>query len=254
MEALTAVFLVATGFVGGIITAVVGGSSIICFPAMLAAGLPPVVASASNTVAVVPASLIAAYSDTGRAPTWSTEVLGLALVGFAGSALGAMLLVALPSTVFVTVVPILVGMATLLFAFGDRPKTSRWRRFGTDQSRSVSKPLLFAPVAIYGGYFGAGMGVMTLAILGVSGSNDHRATNALKNLLNVLANVVAIGIYIVHGIVAWPETTAMMAGALVGGFVGGRSMRFLPPQLFRALVVGMGAILTVVFAWRYWMA
>jgi uncharacterized membrane protein YfcA len=253
MDALTAFFLTGTGFVGGIITAVVGGSSIICFPAMLAAGLPPIVASASNTVAVVPASLIAAYSDTGRTPTWSTEVLGLALVGFVGSALGAMLLVTLPSTVFVAVVPVLIAVATLLFAFGERLKTSGWRAW-TERSRSVSKPLLFAPVAIYGGYFGAGMGVMTLAILGVSGSDDHRATNALKNLLNVLANVVAIGIYIVHGLVAWPETTAMMAGALVGGFVGGRSMRFLPAQLFRALVVGMGAILTVVFAWRYWMA
>ena len=72
---------------------------------------------------------------------------------------------------------------------------------------------------------------MTLAILGLSGPGDHRTTNALKNLLNVLANVVAIGIYIVHGIVAWPETTAMMAGALLDGFVGGRSMRFLPAPL-----------------------
>ena len=69
----------------------------------------------------------------------------------------------------------------------------------------------------------------------------------------MLAKVVAIGIYIVYGIVAWPETAAMMAGALVGGFVGGRSMRFLPAQEFRVLVVGMGAILTIVFAWRYWM-
>src|SRR3954454_15957872 len=220
MEALTAVFLVATGFLGGIITAVVGGSSIICFPAMLAVGLPPIVASASNTVAVVPASLIAAYSDTGRAPIWSTEVLALALVGFMGSALGAMLLVALPSTVFVAVVPILIAVATLLFAFGERLKKG-WD-IGTDQTRTVPKPLLFAPVAIYGGYFGAGMGVMTLAILGVNGSEDHRSTNALKNLLNFLTNVVAIGIYIGHGIVAWPETTAMLAGALIGGFVGGR--------------------------------
>ena len=96
------------------------------------------------------------------------------------------------------------------------------------------------------------MGVMTLAILGVSGTDDHRATNALKNLLNVLSNVVGIAIYIGHGIVAWPETIAMMTGSLLGGFVGGRSMRFLPADLFRVLVVGMGAILTVVFAWRYW--
>src|SRR3954453_20124445 len=142
MDALTAFFLTGTGFVGGIITAVVGGSSIICFPAMLAAGLPPIVASASNTVAVVPASLIAAYSDTGRAPTWSTEVLALALVGFMGSAFGAMLLVILPATVFVTVVPILIAIATLLFAFGERLKTSGWC-IGTDRSRSVTKTLLF---------------------------------------------------------------------------------------------------------------
>src|SRR3954469_8759663 len=141
MHALTAFFLTGTGFLGGIITAVVGGSSIICFPAMLAAGLPPIVASASNTVAVVPASLIAAYSDTGRAPILSAEVLALALVGFVGSALGAMLLVALPSTVFVAVVPILIAVATLLFAFGERLKTSvRWGA-GANQSASVPKPL-----------------------------------------------------------------------------------------------------------------
>ena len=82
------------------------------------------------------------------------------------------------------------------------------------------------------------------AILGVSGTDDHRATNALKNLLNVLSNVVGIAIYIGHGIVAWPETMAMMTGSLLGRFVGGRSMRFLPADLFHALVVGMGAILT----------
>ena len=254
MDAITALFLGTTGFLGGIITAVVGGSSIICFPAMLAAGLPPIVASASNTTAVVPAHLIAAYSDTGRAPAWSREVLALALVGFLGSALGAMLLVALPSTVFVTVVPILIGLATLLFAFGERFRAMLKQRPSSPESGQVSKLLLFVPVAVYGGYFGAGMGVMTLAILGVSGTEDHRATNALKNLLNVLANVVGIAIYIAHGIVAWPETTAMMAGALIGGFVGGRSMRFLPAQLFRIFVVGMGVILTIVFAWRYWNA
>jgi uncharacterized membrane protein YfcA len=112
-----------------------------------------------------------------------------------------MLLVALPSTVFVAVVPTLIAVATLLFAFGERLESLGWR-VRTDRSRSVAKPLLFAPVATYAGYFGAGMGVMTLAILGLSGPGDHRTTNALKNLLNVLANVVAIAIYIGHGIVA----------------------------------------------------
>ena len=158
----------------------------------------------------------------------------------------------LPSTVFVTVVPILIAVLTLLFAFGERLKTSGWR-VGTDRSCSVPKPLLFAPVAIYGGYFGAGMGVMTLAIPGAQRpwrSSDHKPSEKPAERAR---ERLAIAIYIVYGIVAWPETTAMMAGALVGGFVGGRSMRFLPAQLSRALVVGMGAILTVVFEWRYWM-
>jgi uncharacterized membrane protein YfcA len=127
MDPLTTLFLGGTGFLGGIITAVVGGSSIICFPAMLAAGLPPVVASASNTTAVVPASLIAAYSDSGRAPTWSTEVLGLALVGFVGSALGAMLLVVLPSTVFVAIRAKIEGKQQAGPRTTDRPKTTARR-------------------------------------------------------------------------------------------------------------------------------
>jgi uncharacterized membrane protein YfcA len=252
MDAFTALFLGTTGLLGGVITAIVGGSSLICFPAMLAAGLPPIVASASNTTAVVPASLIAAYSDTGRTPSWSARIFVLTLIGFVGSAVGALLLIALPERVFVAAVPILIGLATVLFAWGDRLRAVV-ARFDTGRTGTfILQPLLFAPVAVYGGYFGAGMGVMTLAILGLSGSDDHRAANALKNLLTVLTNVVSIAIYIAHGIVAWPETAAMMTGALIGGFVGGRSMRFLPAGLFRALVVGMGAVLTVVFAWRYW--
>ena len=128
---------------------------------------------------------------------------------------------------FVTVVPILIAVPTLLFAFGERLKTSGWR-VGTDRSCSVLKPLLFAPVAIYGGYFGAGMGVMTLAIPGAQRpwrSSDHKPSEKPAERAR---ERLAIAIYIVYGIVAWPETTAMMAGALVGGFVGGRSMRSCP--------------------------
>jgi uncharacterized membrane protein YfcA len=254
MDLSAALLLAAAGFAGGVVTAVVGGSSLICFPAMLAAGLPPIVASASNTVAVTPASLVAAFSDTGRTPAWTIELVWLTVIALAGSALGAVLLIASPEAVFASLIPVLIGAATLLFALG--PRVQRWlaRRAASrpQGGHPLLQPLLFAPITVYGGYFGAGMGVMTLAVLAIGTPGDYRTINALKNLLAVLTNVVAIVIYIVYGVVAWPATVAMMAGAVGGGFLGARFLRFVPDSLIRAIIVIAGTMLTLIYAWRYW--
>jgi hypothetical protein len=111
---------------------------------------------------------------------------------------------------------------------------------------------VFAPVAVYGGYFGAGMSVMLLAILSVGRPDDFRSTNVVKNLLSGLTSFIAVVVFLFQGIVAWPPTMAMMAGTLVGGFLGGRLARVLPLDLVRWIVIVVGAILTVVYAWRYW--
>ena len=108
-------------------------------------------------------------------------------------------------------------------------------------------------MAVYGGYFGAGMGVMLLAILSGSDPDDFRATNVIKNLLSGLTSLVAVVVFVVQGMVAWPPTMVMMSGALVGGFLGGRLARVLPPTLIRGVVITVGAILTVIYAWRYWL-
>ena len=108
-------------------------------------------------------------------------------------------------------------------------------------------------MAIYGGYFGAGMSVMPLAILSVSDTDDFRAANVIKNLLSGLTSLVAVVVFVLQGMVAWPPTMVMMGGALIGGFLGGRLARVLPPNLIRGIVITVGTILTVIYAWRYWL-
>ncbi len=111
--------------------------------------------------------------------------------------------------------------------------------------------LLFAPVAVYGGYFGAGMSVMILAIMSVSRADEFRTANVIKNLLSGLTSFVAVVVFVVQGMVAWPPALAVMAGATIGGFLGGRLARVLPPEAMRWIVIAVGSVLTAIYAYRY---
>ena len=246
--------LFGAGLAGGVVTAIVGGASLITFPALLAAGLPPIIANASNTVAMTPGNLMAGLADLERRPRWDRSLLGLLTVCVGGSVAGALLLLVTPEKAFTAVVPLLIGFATVLFAQSGRIRS--WilsRPKGAAHVAPGSGALWFVPVAIYGGYFGAGMSVMLLALLSVSRSDDLRATNVLKNLLSALTGVVAVTVFLVRGMVAWPFTLVMMAGALVGGFLGGRLVRVLPAEAVRVIVIVAGVVLTLVYAWRYWL-
>ena len=152
-------------------------------------------------------------------------------------------------------VPLLIGFATLLFAMSGRVRLWIESRPASGARARVSadglKILLLIPVAIYGGYFGAGMSVMLLGILSV-GIGEFRTTNVIKNLLAGLTSLVASIVFVVQGVVAWPPTTVMMVGALIGGFTGGRLVRVLRPELVRWIVIAVGTILTAVYARRYW--
>ena len=240
--------LFGAGLVGGIVTAIVGGASLITFPALLAAGLPPIVANASNAVALTPGNFMGGLADLQRRPPWDRSFLGLLVVCVVGSAAGAVLLLMTPEKAFTAVVPLLIGFATVLFAQSGRIRD--WIRIPSWRPGI----LWFVPVAIYGGYFGAGMSVMLLALLSLGRADDFRATNVLKNLLSGLTGVVAVVVFLLQGIVAWPPTLVMMAGALVGGFLGGRLVRVLPPGVVRFVVIAVGSVLTLVYAWRYWLS
>jgi len=248
MDAQAGLMLFGAGLAGGIVTAIVGGASLITFPALLAAGLPPIVANASNAVALTPGNFMGGLADLQRRPPWDRSFLGLLVVCVVGSAAGAVLLLMTPEKAFTAVVPLLIGFATVLFAQSGRIRD--WIRIPSWRPGIV----WFVPVAIYGGYFGAGMSVVLLALLWLGRADDFRATNVLKNLLSGLTGVVAVVVFLLQGIVAWPPTLVMMAGALVGGFLGGRLVRVLPPGVVRFVVIAVGSVLTLVYAWRYWLS
>ncbi|MGQ0674674.1 MAG: sulfite exporter TauE/SafE family protein [Rhodospirillales bacterium] len=256
MDAWTGLMLLAAGLAGGVVTAIVGGSSLITFPAMLAAGLPPVIASASNTIALTPSTFVAAAADFERMPPWRAAYCAVAAVAVLGGAGGALLLLWTPETAFMAMVPLLIGAATALFAFAGKLRARMHRRAESPAARSRRADrlglALLAPAAVYGGYFGAGLSVMFLAILSLGSLADFRAINVLKNLLSGLTSAVAVVVFIVQGAVSWPETLAMMAGALTGGFAGGRLVRALPAAALYWIVVVAGCIFTAMFARRFW--
>src|SRR2546428_589339 len=242
MDGASVAMLFGAGLAGGVVTAIAGGSSLITFPALLAAGLPPIVANASNAVGLLPGNFVAGLADPERMPRWDRSLLGLALACVAGSVAGAGLLLGTPGKAFTAAVPLPIGFATVLSAMSgrvrlwieSRPTAGGGARLSADGLRI----LMLIPVAIYGGYFGAGMSVMLLGILSV-GVGEFRTTNVIKNLLAGLTSLVAAVVFVVQGMVAWPPVIVMMAGALIGGFTGGRLVRVLRPELVRWIVIAV---------------
>lgn len=253
-DAAPALTLLVSGLAGGLVTAVVGGASLITFPALLAAGLPPVIANASNTVALAPGNLVAAFADRERMPSWDRSLLSLAAIAMLGSVAGALLLLVTPERAFTALVPALIGGATLLFAAAGRIRGRVASRRGRPPMPAALRLLVFAPIAVYGGYFGAGMSVMLLAVLSAAFYADLRTANVVKNLLSGLTSLLAVAVFAAQGAVAWAPALVMMVGVFAGGFAGGRLARVLPARWLRAAVIAVGAVLTVVYARRYWIA
>src|SRR6266508_4144617 len=216
MDPLHILLLVVAGIVGGIISSIAGGAALFIFPALLATGLSPVVATAVSTTALTPSLFLAALYDRA-------------------------------------LLPLLLGFATVLFAFAGRISAWLTARAAPDgEGRAPHSLAALLPVCVYGGYFGAGVGVLMLGVLSVGTGGDYRSANVTKNLVSSLNSLTAAVIFAVQGVVAWPATLVMIAGTLIGALVGARLAQVMPNQTARGLVVIVGALLTAVFAWRYW--
>jgi len=254
MDWTIASLLFCAGVAGGIINALAGGATLITFPVMLAAGLPPVAANASNAVAIAPGHLLAALADRGKLPLPDRRLLFSIVLCVAGGIVGALVLLALPDRLFVLPVPALIAFATLLFAFA--PQVGAWaerRRNGAPASQAAGFATLSA-ASIYGGFFGAGLGVILTAVLALSDPDDIRRVKVLKNLLATCVSLAAIAIFVMQGMVAWRETAPMLAGALPGGYAGGFLVRVLPAWSVRWFVIAAGTVMSVIYAGRYWFA
>ncbi|MEM9430559.1 MAG: sulfite exporter TauE/SafE family protein [Pseudomonadota bacterium] len=243
---MDAMLLVTVGLLAGIWNAIAGGATLFSFPALMALGLSPMVANATNFVALFPANLAAlpAYGPelraVGRAllPILGTSCLGAA----AGSAL---LLISDPA-LFRVLIPFLLLLATLLFAFGDRLRAGLIALAGEARGAHIAFAALFL-TSIYGGYFGAGLGIILLGIAQILGYEDFHTANAIKNLTATGFVLVSIAVFGLGGLIAWPEALTMMAGSTMGGYLGGRIAKRVNQRLLRSAVIAFGLILTAVY-------
>ena len=232
--------------VGGAVNAIAGGGSLITFPALVAAGLPPVIASVTNTVAMCPgyfgATLAQRRDLTGQGRRSAVLLPVAALGGIAG----ALLLLHTGARVFDTIVPFLILIAAILVG------TQDWLRRRLLARVPAKRAVLIAVVPIglsatYGGYFGAGMGVMVLAVLGVVLEDNLIRINALKQTVSLAVNVSAAVVFVVAGPVDWTLALVMAAGALAGGVLGGLVSTKIPQAVLRWTVVVTGVTVAVVY-------
>jgi uncharacterized membrane protein YfcA len=247
--------LVGAGIGAGLLSSIVGGAAVVSYPALLASGLAPQIAVASNLLAVMPGTLLAAFADRSQLPSFNRAFVGMIFASISGAGVGAVLLLFTPVRVFEVLVPVLLGFATLVFAYAG--KVSNWLKSraaarGHDITFNITSLKMLLPVSFYGGYFGAGVGVLLLGVFTLATGGDYRSANVTKNFVTSLNSMTAAAIFVAQGAVAWPQALTMMAGTIAGGLLGSYIARMIPQQVMRVFVVVMGAALTVAFAWRYW--
>ncbi|MDB4879433.1 MAG: hypothetical protein JWL60_879 [Gemmatimonadetes bacterium] len=233
--------------VAGIVNAVAGGGTLLTFPALIAAGLSPLAANATSTVALVPAALSSMLGYRRELTGARRWVVALTVPSLVGGALGALLLLRTPGAVFDRVVPWLVLGATTLFMV-QRPLIRRVRGSAPAGAAEETRPLPLmlatqVAVAVYGGYFGAGVGILMLAALGFLGFTNIHRMNGLKNWGGFCMNLVAAAAFAFSGIVDWPVALTMAAASVGGGYLGSRLAQRLPQGAVRVavVVIGMGS-------------
>lgn len=227
---------------GGAINSVAGGGTFLTFPVLIWAGLTPLQANVTSTIALWPGSVAsaAAYRQEWRQ---QKEILpALMAISIAGSALGAAILLLAPERVFESLVPWLLLAATLIFTFGRRAMHA----LKLTGHPLAARVMQFA-VAVYGGYFGAGIGILMLAMLQLMGLHHIHRMNALKTVLGSTINAVAVFVFVAFGAVVWPVALVMVAGAIAGGYVGAWGAQKLPPEPVRWMVSGIGFATTAYF-------
>jgi uncharacterized membrane protein YfcA len=255
MDFLTAAFLAGAGVLAGIVATMVGGAAVVVYPALIATGVAPHAAVIGNLVAVTPATMLGALSDRSQLPSFDRAFIGLIVASIAGAALGAVLLLLTPERLFAQIVPVLIGFATLLFAYAER--IGQWLRAraegrGHSLTFNVASLKVVLPVSFYGGYFGAGVGIMMLGVFSLATGGDYRSANVAKNFVSSLNGLAATLVFVTQGAVLWPQTLALMAGAVIGGQIGAYVARVAPRKVVRVFVVGVGVVLTAALAERYW--
>jgi uncharacterized protein len=237
-------------FCAGAMNSVAGGGTFFSFPALLAVGVPPVAANASNSVALWPASMSGAWAYRTELARYRRYLIPMGIVSLIGGIGGGLLLLSTKDATFSRLIPWLLLFATVLFAFSGR--ISLLLR-GADSGKPGNSPVSLigqAVVSIYGGFFGAGMGILMLASLAMAGHDDVHEINAIKNLLSAIIYSVTVLTFVIAGAVNWPYTIIMLATATLGGYWGARIARKIPALWLRRFIIAVGFALTVFYFYK----
>ena len=248
--------LIAAAFVAGGINSIAGGGTLLSFPALLWIGRPPIIANATNTVALWPGSLAGVFGFRNELRKVQPWLLMLFIPSLLGGGLGAWLLLRTSEKTFVRIVPLLILGATLLLA-AQEMVTRRLGLIARAHDRPTAGWMTFVftfqfAVGIYGGYFGAGMGILMLAALGFIGLTDLHQMNGLKNLLAICINGVAAIYFTMTGSIRWSDALIMALASILGGYAGARLARRLGRRFVRGAVVVIGLVMTVALFLKHW--
>jgi uncharacterized membrane protein YfcA len=246
MSVLEALAIVGVGLVAGTINTIVGSGSLITFPTLLAFGFSPIVANVSNTVGLAPGSLSGAVAYRRELQGQRPRLLVLGTASVTGGVTGAVLLLALPGSVFRHVVPVLILVACVLVAI--QPRLSRRLADRAVTPLHGGAPLFVSIFAtgVYGGYFGAAQGVILMSLLGIFLDDQLQRLNAAKNVLALCANATSALVFICATHIAWEAALLVAAGSIVGGQIGGSLGRRVPAPLLRIIIIIVGVTAAVV--------
>lgn len=247
MELFDLLLIFTAALLAGALNAIAGGGSFFSFPALLVAGVPPIVANATNTLALWPGTLasIGAYRRELRGQQRDIWLLsGLSLLG---GLLGAILLLYTDERRFTALIPYLLLFATLVFTFSPQITHLAQRMFGEGDGQRWLVIAIYIAIAIYGGFFGAGLGILTLAALALLGHDNIHRMNALKTLQGALVNGIAVATFVTTGLIAWLPALIMTIGAIAGGYGGAAIARRIDARRVRIAVVVISIGLTVWF-------
>jgi uncharacterized membrane protein YfcA len=245
MDPLEALAIAAAGVGAGTINTVVGSGTLVTFPVLLAFGYPPVVANVSNTIGLVPGSVSGALGYRRELEGQGRRSARFGAASFLGAITGAVLLLTLPASAFKAIVPAFIAVALIMIVFQPRLSRRLEARRPPGGHEGAVPALAVYGSGVYGGYFGAAQGILLLAVLGLALPDDLQRVNALKNVLALIVNAVAGVVFVFVAHVAWAAAGLVAAGAVIGGQIGSRYGRRLPPAALRGVIVVVGVFAMV---------
>lgn len=246
MTILTAILLFIAAFLSGAVNAIAGGGTFLTFGALSLVGVSPIMANATSSITQFPGYVTSTLAYRREIAMMWRKSIGYVIISAIGALAGAVLLISLDNPSFRALVPWLLLAATALFAAGP------WLKPSGDKAADKGRSSLLSAVAqfvtsLYGGFFGAGMGIMMLATLGLTERGDYHRLNALKNLLSIVIAAVSIAVFTSSGVVSWYHAAIMVPAVAAGGYSGVWAARRFPQPLIRALVVAVGLSLAVYY-------